>query len=210
MPAIKLGRIQISSDAAIMAVLSIVAAFAIGQCGGQVSGADAERDRINAENSRKALLHVRHVRRDNDRWADSVAQVSAAWARERREAARRQRIADSLSRDAAGVVADASATREQLRKAGEVLARANAILSADLTATRAQADSLAVIVATFPARLAAERVAADSLDAKRVAEIAELRNRAECRIAQFVPCPTRTQAFLAGAGSILLLLVFGL
>jgi hypothetical protein len=209
-PAIKLGRIQISSDALIVAALGIVAAFAIGQCGGQVIGADAERDRINAENSRKALQYSRHVRRDNDRWADSVAQVSAAWAKERRLMARRQRIADSVSRDAAGVVADAGATREQLRKAGEVLARANAILSSDLTAVRAQADSLAAIVATFPARLAADRVAADSLDAKRVAEIAELRNRAECRIAQVFPCPTRVQSYLAGAGSILVLLVFGL
>lgn len=210
MPAIRLGRIQISSDAAIVGVLVLVAAFALGQCGGQVTGADAERDRINAQNSRKALQHSRHVRRDNDRWADSVARVSAVWARERREMARRQRIADSLSRDAAGVVADAGATREQLRRAGEVLARANAILSADLTAALAQADSLTRVVATFPAKLAAERAAADSLDARRVAEIAELRNRAECRIAQVFPCPTRTQSFLAGAGSILILLVFGL
>jgi hypothetical protein len=192
-----------------MAVLLIVGAFAFGQCRGQVAGADAERDRLNAENSRKALQYARHVRRDNDRWADSVAQVTAAWARDRREMARRQRIADSLSRDAASVVTDTIATREQLRRAGEVLARANAMLSADLTAARAQTDSLSAIVATFPARLAAERAAADTLNAKRVAEIAELRNRAECRVVG-IPCPTRTQAFLAGAGSILILLVFGL
>ena len=210
MPAIKLGRIQISSDAAIMAVLLIMAAFALGQCGGQVSGADAERDRLNAENSRRALQAYRAQRAATDRWADSVAKVSAEWNKERRLSERRQRIADSAVSEARSVLSDAAASRTALQQALRQSLAAYDVVSADLSAMRRQADSLAAIVSVFPAHLAAERQAADSVISRQRVEIAELRDRASCHIASVIPCPTRVQSFLAGAGSILVLLVFGL
>lgn len=187
---LKPSRFQQAAEMYGLIVVGVLLVLAGARCVGERTGRrDAELAQL-AENAHKASLSAAHSRRTTDSAMLAIRRVDTV-------VVERVRTVRSAVDTARAIVDTASLVT--LRVTVRTLAdRAEAL--ADIV--EVQRDSLATL---FDAH-AKERAANAELIVAKDAEIAALREVARCRVL-FVPCPSRTTAFLGGAGLALLAVV---
>jgi hypothetical protein len=188
---------RLTPPLALYACLALLVGLSVGRCSGRADGA-AERIVAQAQANAESALRAYRASRD------SIPVLQSAREQAERESARlraRSRVtlaqADTVTAASRTVLADTSATVPALRAA---------FASQVLVTDSLSAAFRAYIVTTERERAAAhsERSAlyeslskADTVIAAQGRLIDALRDR-ECRVL-WLPCPTRTQAFVAGA-----------
>jgi len=189
---------RLTPPLALYACLALLVGLSVGRCSGRADGAADANVAINERNVEIALRAKR---------ADVKALAAASKARERaeRETLRARAHsqtslaqADTVTAASRTVLADTSATLPVLRAslASQVLVTDS--LSAAFRAYIVTTEREAAVAAQERAALYGSLAKADTVIAAQARLLNALSKTTQCRVL-WIPCPTRTQAFVAGA-----------
>jgi hypothetical protein len=204
--AVKLGRFRISLEGLGLAVLGLALVLSVGRCNAMRDGRDAERLAQLERNAYKSSLSAIHARAVTD----SVTKVTDSVTREMtNQVAANRRLSARLSATLAVNDSILSLPPDSVGEgvALDQLARTSEVARLYRDSTEVILTAIADLVSAYEAERQAW-LAEREYNAKAIAlerQVSEhLRKQARCRVLG-VPCPTRVQSGMVGAGIVLLL-----